>query len=129
MAAVPRIYLIRHGQNLANVERVMAYKVVNHPLTEHGAQQAAALGRWFLDRQLACVYTSPLRRARETAEQVALATGAALVEREELRELNVGDLDGHSDLESWALHDAVVARWRLGDAGARFPGGEDYHEA
>src|SRR5579884_1598664 len=126
---MPLIYFVRHGLNRANVDRVMSYKLVDHPLNERGAKQAAALGRWFLDRALAAVYTSPLRRARETAEQVARATGAPLIEREELRELNVGELDARGDAESWALHDAIVARWRVGDTEARFPGGEDYHEA
>lgn len=129
MTPVPLIYFIRHGQNQANVDRVLAYKAVDHPLTDRGAKQAAALGRWFLGRQLACVYTSPLVRARQTAQVVAEATGAPLVVRDELRELNVGELDGRGDKESWALHDEVVARWRQGDADARFPGGEDYHQA
>jgi broad specificity phosphatase PhoE len=125
---VSLLYFVRHAENAANVERVMAYKVVDHPLTEHGRKQVASLGRWFLDRAVAAVYTSPLRRARETAETVAEATGAPLIERDELKELNVGDLDGRGDRESWALHDGVVARWRTGDLDARFPGGESYRE-
>jgi broad specificity phosphatase PhoE len=125
---MPLIYFIRHGENLANVERVMAYKVVDHPLNEQGERQADALGRWFLDRALGRVYCSPLRRARQTAQKVAEATGAPLVEREELCELNVGELDGKGDSASWALHDEVIARWRLGDRAARFPGGESYDE-
>lgn len=125
---VPCIYFVRHAENAANVDRVMAYKVVDHPLTEHGRKQAAALGRWFLGRTLGCVYTSPLRRARETAERIVAATGAPLVEREELRELNVGELDGRGDPQSWARHDEVVARWRTGQWHARFPGGESLRE-
>src|SRR5688500_5437157 len=128
MWPVPLIYFIRHGENRANVERVMSYKVVDYPLTENGERQAEPLGRWFLDRALGCVYTSPLRRARQTAERVVEATGAPLFEREELRELNVGELDGKGDPASWAIHDEVIARWRLGDRDARFPGGESYHE-
>jgi probable phosphoglycerate mutase len=126
---VPLIYLIRHAENKANVDRVMAFKAVDYPLTERGTRQAEALGRWFLDRALGCIYTSPLRRARETAEQIGGATGAAIVAREELRELNVGHLDGKGDDQSWALHDAIVARWITGDWTARFPGGESYREA
>src|SRR5215510_9095454 len=109
---MPLLYFIRHAENPANVDCVMSYKVVDHPLNERGEQQAAALGRWFLDRALAAVYTSPLRRARQTAEEVAGATGAPVIVREELRELDVGDLDGRGDAESWAIHDGVIARWR-----------------
>jgi len=125
---VPLLYFVRHGENPANVQRLMSYKVIDHPLTELGRKQADAVGRWFLGRALAAVYTSPLRRARETADAIAQATGAPLIERDELRELNVGDLDGRGDAAGWALHDGVVARWRTGDQDARFPGGESYRE-
>jgi broad specificity phosphatase PhoE len=126
---VPLIYLVRHAENRANVERLMSHKVIDYSLTDLGREQAEALGRWFLDRALDAVYTSPLKRARETAEQIAAATGAPIVEAEPLRELDVGRLDGSGDDASWAVHDELVARWRTGDWEARFPGGESYREA
>jgi broad specificity phosphatase PhoE len=91
------IYLVRHAENRANVERLMSHRVIDYSLTELGKEQADALGRWFLDRALARVYASPLRRARETAEYIARATGAPIVEAEPLRELHVGVLDGRGD--------------------------------
>ena len=48
---------------------------------------------------------------------------------EDLCELNVGDLDGRSDGEAWAIHDQVLADWQAGRYGSAFPGGEDYHQA
>jgi broad specificity phosphatase PhoE len=123
------IYLVRHAENRANVERLMSHRVIDYSLTELGKEQADALGRWFLDRALARVYASPLRRARETAEYIARATGAPIVEAEPLRELHVGVLDGRGDDASWAEHDEIVARWRAGEWEARFPGGESYREA
>src|SRR5436190_18374914 len=110
-----RIYLIRHAENRANVDRLMSHRVIDYSLTDLGHQQADALGRWFLDRALEVVYSSPLRRAHQTAEYVARATGAPIVEAEPLRELDVGELDGRGDPASWAVHDAVVARWREGE--------------
>ncbi|HEY3110137.1 MAG TPA: histidine phosphatase family protein, partial [Chloroflexota bacterium] len=55
-----RIYLVRHAENRANVERLMSHRVIDYPLTDLGREQAEALARWFLDRALARVYTSPL---------------------------------------------------------------------
>src|SRR5262245_55640654 len=121
--------MVRHAENRANVERVMSHRVVDFSLTDLGRAQAEALGRWFLDRALACVYASPLRRARETAEYLARATGAPIVEAEALRELDVGVLDGRGDDASWAEHDEIVARWRAGEREARFPRGEGYRGA
>jgi probable phosphoglycerate mutase len=126
---MPLIYLIRHAENRANVERVMSHKVIDYSLTELGVRQSAALGRWFLDRSLERVYSSPLKRALETAQAVADATGAPVEAVEPLRELDVGELDGRGDPESWQIHDDVVARWIKGDWEARFPGGESYREA
>jgi broad specificity phosphatase PhoE len=51
-----------------------------------------------------------------------------VAELEDLRELNVGDLDGRSDAQAWQTYSAVVAAWRAGDLSARFPGGEDCTE-
>jgi probable phosphoglycerate mutase len=127
--AVALIYLVRHAENRANVERLMSHRVIDYSLTELGREQAEALGRWFLDRALACVYCSPLRRARETAEYIARATGAPIVEAEALRELRVGRLDGRGDDISWQEHDQIIARWRAGEWEARFPEGESYREA
>jgi broad specificity phosphatase PhoE len=47
---------------------------------------------------------------------------------EELRELNVGNLDGRSGEEAWALHDQVLANWQAGRHDSAFPR-EDYHQA
>jgi broad specificity phosphatase PhoE len=48
------------------------------PLSAAGRGQAAALAAWLAGEELAAVYTSPLRRARETA--ASLSTGAVAVD-------------------------------------------------
>jgi broad specificity phosphatase PhoE len=126
---VPRIYFVRHGENRANVERLMSWRVIDYPLNELGQRQAEAVAAWFRGRPVEAVYASPLLRARETADRIARVVGAEVVEAETLRELNVGELDGLGDADSWAVHDGIVARWRQGEWEARFPGGESYREA
>lgn len=123
------IYMVRHAENLANVERRMAYKVVDLPLTELGRRQARALGLWFADKPLARIYSSPLKRAKETASFIAETTGAAIVEAEDLRELDVGELDGKNDPATWEIHDAILARWALDEWETPFPGGERLQDA
>jgi probable phosphoglycerate mutase len=108
----------------------LSHKVVDYPLTELGVAQATALaGRLGRSVAPAAIYSSPLRRAVQTAEIIGSATGGAVVIVEELRELNVGDLDGRSDEEAWAIHDQVLADWQAGRYDSAFPGGEDYHQA
>lgn len=66
------IYLARHGQNEDNVRGILnGHRDL--PLTELGREQAREAGQNILDHQLAfdVVLTSPLKRAKETAEIVA----------------------------------------------------------
>lgn len=126
---VAEILWARHGENVANLTRTFSYRVFDGDLTEAGRQQAEDLASRLADGTgepvglLAC---SPLRRARQTAEIVGRRLGLAVaLELEDLREVNVGELDGRSDAGSWDTYTQVVTGWQAGGTGARFPGGED----
>ena len=120
-----KLYFIRHGENKANIDHVMSYKVIDFSLTERGVEQARYLAEWLVDHQIATIYSSPLKRALETAEIIAERNGISEITLlEELRELNVGVLDGKSDLLSWEIHDDIIHRWFEGEAGLSFEGGE-----
>jgi broad specificity phosphatase PhoE len=120
----------RHGENLANVTRTFSFRVYDESLTERGGQQArdlaARLAAGPAPDRIVC---SPLRRAAETAAILAEALGTADVTADEnLREVNVGSLDGRNDTRSWAAYNRVLDAWRHGDYAARFPDGEDCTE-
>jgi broad specificity phosphatase PhoE len=123
------IYLVRHGENRANIERVFSHRVVDYPLTDRGLSQAARLATRFAGCPLARVYTSPLLRAQQTAAHIAQSAGVQVEEVEALREIAVGALDGRADAASWAIYEETLTRWREGDWEARFPGGESFQEA
>ena len=129
MSLASRLYFVRHGQSASNLEGVLSHRVVDLSLTELGREQARATARWFLGRPVARVYTSPLRRARETAMEISLTTGCDVVELDGLREVDVGELDGRSDRTAWELYNRTVSAWREGTGRARFPGGESLDEA
>jgi len=118
----------RHGENVANLTQTFSHRVFDGDLTPAGRRQARALAARLAGRdrdpvgQLVC---SPLRRARQTAEIISRLLGLPIAaERDDLRELNVGDLDGRSDDQSWRVYHGVLAAWRDGELDARFPGGE-----
>ncbi len=72
---------------------------------------------------------SPLRRARQTAEIISARLQLPVeVELEDLREVNVGGLDGRNDFQAWQAYEATLARWRSGELAQRFPGGESGYE-
>ena len=123
----------RHGENVANLTGTLSYRVFDGDLTERGKRQArelagrlAAAGRADPVRLLAC---SPLRRAWQTAQIVGSQLGLPdALEVDDLRELNVGLLDGRSDTYAWHTYYQVLAAWRAGHTHVRFPGGEDRNE-
>ena len=64
------LYLVRHGQSVSNaVRRFQGMQDV--PLSELGRRQAEALAGALRGRRIAAVYSSPLQRARHTAELAA----------------------------------------------------------
>ena len=83
------ILLARHGETDWNRESRFQGDA-DPPLNERGREQAAELAEALADEQLAAVYSSPLRRAFETAELVAARHGLPAVPVEGLREVDVG---------------------------------------
>lgn len=104
------LLLVRHGQTAENARGLLLGRQ-DPALSETGRRQAAALARMISPAR---VVSSPLRRARQTAE----AFGQPVVVDERWIELDYGNLDGCRPDE---VPDDVWARWR---ADASFvPGG------
>ena len=64
------IFLVRHGRTALNAERCLRGRI-DVPLDEVGLREAESLGELFETISLAAVITSPLARARRTAEAIA----------------------------------------------------------
>ena len=123
----------RHGQNEANLTRQFSYHRLDLGLTAIGREQAEQLATRLVNwlsgsADSPTLFSSPLRRARQTADVVAARLGANVAVMDELRELNVGDLDERNDPEAWAVYGSVLEDWKNGNHDRRFPGGEDWHE-
>ena len=122
------VYIVRHGENPANINREFSYRLVDYSLTPKGVRQAEDTARFFRDKQIDAIYSSPLKRAAETAEIIAAPLRLPVTLIEEFREINVGTLEGEPPTdENWALHDSIIADWREGRHDSTFPGGEDFH--
>lgn len=88
-----RLYLIRHGESQANIDRVYAGHV-DTPLTERGVEQAASI-RLILEKiPFDRVYSSDLARAWDTQKNAL--PGAVCQTTPLLREFDVGSLAGQS---------------------------------
>jgi probable phosphoglycerate mutase len=123
-----RLYLVRHGQSLANVTWEFSYRRVDPPLTERGLLQVSATAEYLRTVHVDALYASPMMRAVQTAEIFGLTLGLDYEVVEAFREVNVGELeDLPPSAETWAIHARVHDDWARGAYGSSFPGGEDYH--
>jgi probable phosphoglycerate mutase len=79
-AGAVRVYLVRHGQALSNLEPPPPPSAAPHGLdhlTPLGAAQARKIGEILAARGVTLVLASPAGRARESAEKIAAALGTA----------------------------------------------------
>ncbi|HEX3493549.1 MAG TPA: bifunctional RNase H/acid phosphatase [Streptosporangiaceae bacterium] len=117
--------LLRHGATPLSAERRFAGRG-DIPLTDDGRRQAAAAAARLSERGgLDVIVTSPLRRARRTAEAVAQASGAPLVVDDDLVEADFGAWEGLSFAEASAKSPDEMKAW-LASADAAPPGGESF---
>jgi probable phosphoglycerate mutase len=124
-----RLYLLRHGENPANINKVFSNRLVDQPLTEKGALQAEQTADYFADQGLDAVYSSPLKRAAQTADIIARRLGLEATILEAFREIDVGALEGRPATPAdWAFHVQMMHTWFDGDHQAAFPEGENYHD-
>ncbi len=125
--SMTRLFLVRHGENRANLTKEFSHRLVDYSLTPKGVLQARGTATYFLDKGVHHVFSSPLKRARETAEAIATATGAPLSVLESFREVDVGRLERELPTpENWLLHNDIVRGWWEGEHHSRFPEGESY---
>lgn len=124
-----RIILLRHGENRANLTKEFSYKKIDYPLNDKGILQARQSGEALKDRSIKAIYTSPLKRALQTAQIIGEILGIAPVVEEDFREVNIGELEEMPPNEkTWDLYRNVVRAWVEGHPETAFPGGENYHQ-
>ncbi|HEY42426.1 MAG TPA: histidine phosphatase family protein [Anaerolineae bacterium] len=124
-----RLFWVRHGETLANIIKVFSYEQLDQSLTPKGILQAEQTAEYFKNKQIDGIYSSPLKRAIETAKIIAAPITLDVVLIEEFLEVNVGEFDGQPMRgEIFSVHQEIIDDWFHGKFEARFPGGEDYIE-
>ncbi len=94
-SARTRFILVRHGETAANREmRYIGSR--DDELTERGKQQAQQLAAALQELPITAVYSSPRRRAQDTADPIAVAHGLTVIDAEALRESAFGVWEGMS---------------------------------
>ena len=119
------ILLARHGETDWNREgRFQGH--ADPPLNDTGRAQAEGLAAELEGVELAAVYSSPLRRAIETAGLVASAHDLEPVALDALREVDVGSWQGLTRADIETRFPDEFARWLDYEQG--WTDGESYEE-
>ncbi len=124
-----RLFLVRHGQSVWNDEkRIQGQQDI--PLGDEGRKQAIALGERFKGRQFQACFSSPLKRATETAELILKASGNStpIITLLELMERNFGDWEGKSIDDLQLLFPNDFSQWLAAHQIPAPPNGESMDE-
>lgn len=123
---MPELIFIRHGQTQANADgRWQGWS--DYPLTPLGQTQAQAVAQRLasIPDDFIALYTSPLLRARQTAQAISNALGLDATTVESLKEIDFGELNNISLEEMEAQHPNLFTRWQdKSDMEFQWPGGE-----
>ncbi|GAA4663333.1 histidine phosphatase family protein [Kineococcus glutinatus] len=119
------VLLVRHGATAHTAERRLSGCTGADPeLSVTGRRQAELLAAALRERGgVDVLLTSPVRRARQTAEAVAGALGLPLGVEDDLREIDFGSWEGLTEAEVERGWPGALPAWRQ-DAAAVAPGGE-----
>jgi broad specificity phosphatase PhoE len=118
------LLLLRHGRTELSAERRFAGRG-DIPLTGEGAKEARQVAARLAGSGVQMIVSSPLQRARKTAEAVAESTGAPIVVDENLAEGDFGAWEGLTFAEAGAKWPDEMAAW-MASPDAAPPGGESF---
>ena len=118
-----KLYFVRHGESAANTWRVISNRESRFGLTELGKRQANTLVEGLKDIPITAIFSSPVLRARQTADILSHSFGQPYQVSEALREYDCGILEEQSDEASWGLHREIYEDWTLHHNYQRKPNG------
>ena len=124
------IYLLRHGESETNRQRIFAGRKLNPALTSEGREIVKLQSGRITGLGLKEIFSSPMLRARQTAEIVAKQCGLKVKYSADLEEVDVGSLNGLSldDPNHYAVYTYAVNQWETGHSEYAIPGGESLQQ-
>ncbi|NLF25644.1 MAG: histidine phosphatase family protein [Deltaproteobacteria bacterium] len=121
------LYVSRHARTEGNAGGALLGRS-DEPLTAQGIVEAERLGRWLADRGIDRIFSSPQRRAYETAKIVAQSLPGRIEVRtdERLREMDFGIFEGLNLEEIAKQFPELHQQRRLDKLNFTIPEGESY---
>lgn len=122
-----KLILVRHGETDWNVEdRIQGW--LDIPLNAEGRRQAEGLAEELAKMKIAVIYSSPLKRAFQTAEIIAERHHLRVKKVSDLKEINQGKWQGLLVSEAKERYEELYQRWLTHPLGVKPPEGESIEE-
>jgi phosphoserine phosphatase len=117
------IILIRHGETEANRLNIFRGQLdVN--LNENGLRQAEEVGEALKNRKIDLLYSSPLKRAMDTARSIAKKLNLEVNTEEGFNNINLGEWQGKPKEEIKTNFSSLWHQWVYDTENIKIPGGE-----
>lgn len=122
------VIFLRHGQAKNNIERILTGRTPNIPLTEKGIEQAKKTAKFLEQMNIAAIYSSPIERAKHTAEIVAQHNSLDVTIDDRLIELDMGKFTGVPYDDIFTSHGNVFMKFYNGELEIAHNGVETFAE-
>lgn len=121
------LILVRHGEIPSNVKKIYAGRSPEG-LTDKGIGQAQNVSEELKKYQIDAIYSSPIRRAVQTAEIINKDAGLELIVNNAFRELDMGPWEGMAETDVAKMYPGEWKVWNSMPAELKLPGRETLDE-
>ncbi len=125
--AMTELILARHGETSWNVGKIYRGRS-DVGLDELGIKQAELLGKYLTNYGLAAIFSSPLKRALDTANIIALYQKIDVQIADGLVDFDYGEWQCLPEREVESLYPTLLDEWRNNPHKVRMPGGESLED-
>ena len=122
-----KIILARHGETAWNVEKIYRGRT-DVSLDEVGIKQAELLGKYLSNWEVEAIYSSPLKRALDTANIIARYQKIGVLIAEGLIDFDYGKWQSLSEQEVKRLYPTLYNEWHNNPHKVKMPGGENLED-
>lgn len=123
-----KLILVRHGETSWNKERRVQGSDSDIELNDTGLEQARKVANFLKDEPIDVIFSSPMQRARATAEAIASYHQVPVEFDQGLKELNVGELEGMSATNLRTTFSQFLMQWWQNGGATKLPSGESLIE-
>jgi broad specificity phosphatase PhoE len=123
-----KLILIRHGETHWNEGKRIQGGDSDIELNETGLEQASKLAVFLENEPITTILSSPLRRAKSTAEVIASNHRLPVAIDPALKELKVGELEGMSVSNLRTTFSQFLLQWWQDGGATKLPSGESLVE-